>query len=106
MSPTAFRTLAFAGALIVCVSAVPRGAGKSDVADAVMKGDRAALRRLLTAKADVNAPQVDGATALHWAVYRDDLDAADMLIRSGVKMDVANRDGSTPLAMACLYGNV
>ena len=23
-------------------------------------------------KADVNAPQADGATALHWAVYRSD----------------------------------
>ena len=51
------------------------GAAGSDVADAVMKGDAAAVRRLLQQKADVNAAQVDGATALHWAVYRDDLEA-------------------------------
>ena len=38
-----------------------------------MKGDKTALRTLLQQKADVNAPQVDGATALHWAVYRDDV---------------------------------
>ena len=31
-------------------------AAKSDVADAVMKGDAAALRALLQQKADVNAP--------------------------------------------------
>ena len=39
-----------------------------------MRGDAAAVRALLAQKADVNAPQADGATALHWAVYRGDLD--------------------------------
>ena len=44
-------------------------------------------------KADVNAPQVDGATALHWAVYRDDLELADLLIRAGANVNAANREG-------------
>ena len=79
-------------------------AGKSDVADAVMKGDKAALRTLLQQKADVDAPQVDGATALHWAVYRNDLDATNQLIRAGAKVNVTNREGITPAAMAALYG--
>ena len=70
-----------------------------------MQGDKAALRSLLQQKADVNAPQVDGATALHWAVYRDDLEAADLLIRAGANVKAANRAGVTPLAMASLYGN-
>ena len=74
-------------------------AGKSDVADAVMKGDKAALRTLLQQKADVNAPQIDGATALHWAVYRGDLDSAALLIRAGAKVNAANREGMTPIAM-------
>ena len=47
-------------------------AGKSDVADAAMRGDKAAVQTLIAQKADVNAPQADGATALHWAVYRGD----------------------------------
>ena len=81
------------------------GAGSSEVADAVMKGDRAALRLLLQQKADVNAPQVDGAAALHWAVYRDDLETLDLLIRAGANAKAANREGVTPLAMASLYGN-
>ena len=34
------------------------------------------------------------------------LDAVDLLLGAGVKIDVPNRDGMTPLAMACLYGNV
>jgi ankyrin repeat protein len=82
------------------------GAGGSDVADAVMKGDKAALRALLQQKADVNALRVDGSTALQWAVYRDDLEAIDLLIRAGAKVDAPNREGVTPLMMACLYGNV
>jgi ankyrin repeat protein len=90
--------------LLVCTTAFVRSAG-SDVADAVMKGDPAAVRKLILAKADVNAPQVDGATALHWAVYRDNMDLADLLLRSGADVNAANREGVTPLAMAALYGN-
>ena len=80
-------------------------ASRSDVADAVMRGDKAALRTLLQNKADVNAPQVDGATALHWAVYADDLETVDLLINAGAKVDAKNREGVTPLHMASLYGN-
>ena len=90
--------------LLVCTTAFVRGAG-SDVADAVMKGDAAAVRKLVLAKADVNAPQVDGATALHWAVYRDNLELADLLLRSRADVNATNREGVTPLAMASLYGN-
>jgi ankyrin repeat protein len=79
--------------------------GRSDVADAAMKSDKAALRALLLQKADVNAAQADGATALHWAVYRDDLEMADILMNAGARVDAANREGITPLHMASLYGN-
>jgi ankyrin repeat protein len=97
----------FVGALAVLVLAATAyiGGAGSEVADAVRKGDKTALRTLLQKKADVNAPQVDGATALHWAVYRDDLEAADLLIRAGANVKAANREGVTPLAMAALYGN-
>ena len=80
-------------------------AGASVVADAVMKGDITAVRKLLLAKADVNAPQVDGATALHWAVYHNDLPTTDLLLKAGADVTAANREGATPLMMASLYGN-
>jgi ankyrin repeat protein len=99
-------TLLAVTAIVVGAATPGRAAGKSDIADAVMKGDKAALRTLLQQKADVNAPQVGGATALHWAVYRDDLEAADLLIAAGAKVDAANREAFTPLTMASLYGNV
>src|SRR5690348_15678213 len=81
-------------------------AGRSPVADAVMSGNRALLQALVQQKADVNAAQADGATALHWAVYRDDLQSAQLLLKNGAKADAANRDEITPLYMASLYGNV
>jgi ankyrin repeat protein len=56
-------------------------AAGGDVADAAMRGDRAAIERLIRQRADVNLPQEDGATALHWAVYRGDPETTDLLIR-------------------------
>jgi uncharacterized protein len=78
----------------------------SEVADAAMRGDTAALRALIQKKADVNARQVDGSTALHWAVYHGDVEAADLLIRAGANVHVATREEVTPLAMACLDGSM
>ena len=98
------RVLACVGALVVATVMFAQGAGKSDVADAAMRGDKTAVRTLIQQKADVNAAQVDGATALHWAIYRDDEEMVDLLIRAGANVKAANRDGATPLAMAALYG--
>jgi len=92
-------------ALVATASVLVSGAGKSDIADAAQRGDRAAVQKLILQKADVNAPQVDGATALHWAMYRQDTELADMLIRAGANVKATNRTGMTPLAMAALYGN-
>ena len=80
-------------------------ADPSPLADAAMKGDKAAVRTLLSRKAAVDAPQADGATALQWAVYRNDLDVADLLIAAGANVKAANRDGATPLFLACESGN-
>ncbi|HTM02400.1 MAG TPA: ankyrin repeat domain-containing protein [Vicinamibacterales bacterium] len=91
--------------LFFSTSAFAAPASKSAVADAAAKGDRAAVRTLIQQKADVNAPQTDGATAMHWAVYREDAELVDTLIRAGADVKVANRDGMTPLMMAALYGN-
>jgi ankyrin repeat protein len=87
--------------------AVPlQGAGESQVAAAAKSGDRAAVRRLITARADVNAPERDGSTALLWAVYNSDVEMAKALIAAGAKVDVANRFGVTPLLQASRVGDV
>src|SRR5216684_899566 len=81
------RTIAAVGALVATAASAGAATGRSDVAAAAMKGDTAAVRSLLQHKADVNAPQVDGATALHWAVYRGDGEAAELLINAGARVD-------------------
>ena len=52
-----------AAIIFFLVTTLILGAGRSDIADAAMKGDKAAIRTLIQQKADVNAQQVDGATA-------------------------------------------
>jgi uncharacterized protein len=81
-------------------------AGSSPIADAAMKGDAAAVTKLIDQRADVNAPQADGATALHWAVYRGDVATATALVKAGASVAQANREGVTPLSLACQNGSV
>jgi ankyrin repeat protein len=81
------------------------GAGPSDAADAAMKKNRDGLRALLQQKADVNATQADGTTALHWIARWNDLEMADLLIRAGSDVKAANRDGATPLFLASQNGS-
>src|SRR5262245_18378840 len=75
-----------------------------DVADAAMKRHAAALRGLLQQNADVNVPQSDGSTALHWAGHFDDVNMVQLLIGAGANVKVSNRLGVTPLSLACQNG--
>ena len=100
------RTTKILGPFLIAILLSATGsAATSEVADAVMKGDTAAVRALLTRKADVNAPQTDGTTALHWAVYHENVALVDELLRAGAKASVANREGATPLYLAGVAGN-
>ena len=69
--------------------------------DAAKERDTEAVRTLLNEGVDVNAPQGDGATALSWASYWDDIAMAHLLIRAGAQVNIANELGVTPLALAC-----
>ena len=80
-------------------------AGASDAADAAQRKDTAALRALVARKANVNAAQPDGTTALQWAVHWNDTDAVRMLLRAGANPKAANRYGASALSEAALSGN-
>lgn len=80
-------------------------AGAPEVADAVARGDKAAVQKLVQQHADVNLPQADGATALHWAVFRSDKEMVSILLRAGANPRAANREGATPLWLACVNGD-
>jgi ankyrin repeat protein len=95
-----------AGLLVVCGhTAVARAADGAVLIDAAKNADLSVLRALITQHVDVNAASADGTTALHWASYRDNLDAADLLIRAGARLDAANDLGATPLWIASRNGS-
>jgi ankyrin repeat protein len=73
--------------------------------EAVKNSDKAAIQTLLPQHIDLSAADPDGSTALHWAVRRDDLETANLLIRGGANVKAANRYGVTPLSLASVSGN-
>jgi len=75
------------------------------VVDAAKAGNFAAVKTLIAQKADVNAAQADGMTALHWAVRGDDLATVQALVRAGAKVNTANRYGMTPIILAAQNGD-
>ena len=91
---------------LLAVSGVGAAGRDMPLIEAVKNGDTAAVRALLDKGGDVNAPDVDGTTVLHWAVSRDNLEVADLLIRAGANVRATNRYGVAPLSLACLNGNV
>lgn len=96
--------------LVGCVwaiaGAVADAAGPAEsLVDAVKSGDGARVRALLDRRADVNAPELDGTTALHWAVHHNDAALVDRLIGAGAHVQARNRYGATPLFLACENGH-
>ena len=81
-------------------------AESAPLADAAEHRDWAGVRTLLQRNAaDVNSAQVDGTTALHWAVYHDDAEAVRLLVRARANANALNRYGVPPLALASTNGN-
>ena len=89
----------------LAVAGTALGAERATVADAVEHRDPTTVRTLLKTGGNVNAPQVDGTTALHWAAYHDDAEMAALLVKAGANVNTVNRYGIPPLAVACTNGN-
>src|SRR5207237_9632359 len=81
-------------------SGLAADAGKRSLVDAAKAGDREALISLLrgSAKQEVAGPQ--GAAALIWAAYRNDMPMADLLLGVGVNPKGTNEYGATALYAA------
>lgn len=91
---------------IACVlAAVSFPAHSSTLVDAAMQRDSSTVAAMIADGADVDEPQIDGATALHWAVYFDDLPTAKALIGAGANPSTANRAGATPMRLAAINGS-
>jgi ankyrin repeat protein len=76
------------------------------VADAAMRRDVAAVRKLIAQGTNVNVPQGDGMTALHWAAEQGNTEMAGLLLRAGAKVGAVTRIGGyTPLHIASKSGS-
>ena len=91
--------------LALAAAGVTARSNPATLIDAVRAGNRDAVRALLRGSVDVNAPERDGTTALHYAAQVDDVEAAQMLLKAGARADAANRHGSTPLSLAAINGS-
>ncbi len=75
------------------------------LADAAQKGDLDVVRKLVQDGVNVDEPQVDGATALHWAVNENDITMARFLLEAGADANARNRVGAPPILSAAVNGN-
>ena len=102
------RTTLFAAwAVLTCWCGATRlaNAAEAPLADAAEKADWPRVLEVLKQQPDVNAAQVDGMTALHWAAYHDDVETVKRLLAVGAKAKAENRYGVAPLSLACTNGN-
>jgi len=92
--------------LSIVLATFPAPAGDTRLPDAAMNGDKVLVQSLLKQNLDVNFPQGDGSTALHWAAYRDDVDIAKLLIQSRANVKAKTRLADmTPLHLAATNGS-
>ena len=105
------RTLAAVAvlsAVLVDVSAPAEAGARRDapLMAAVKAADVDAVRALVgDSSVDVNQAAPDGATALHWAVHRDDARLVEILIGAGANVSAVNRYGVLPISLAAENGN-
>ena len=81
-------------------------ASRAAVADAASRGDVTEVSALVSKGADVNAPQGDGMSALHWAAMNGSTDLAALLLQAGATPNPSTRVGGyTPLLLAARQGH-
>jgi len=98
-----------AGTLVAAVAALGASIGlaaaEAPIADAAMRGDRANVLALIKQGVNVNAPQGDGVTALHWAARGGDADLVKALVDAGADAGARTLFGAyTPLHLAAERG--
>ena len=104
-SPVNRRRVARLGMTALLWATAVTAQSTTDLIQAVKTGRPDAVRALLDHGADPNSPQGDGATALHHAAHRNDLEAARLLTEAGADVTAANELGATPLWLAARNGS-
>ncbi len=100
--PAAWALLCIAGAALSFAADL---AAPPSLAQAVKDGDRAIALRMIEQKADVNAAEPDGSTALLFAAHNGDAELVVRLLSAGAKPNVKNFFGATPMSEAAYNGH-
>src|SRR5258705_8915349 len=99
----------FGGAVAAAIAALGLSIGAhaaESIADAAMGGDRADVVALIKRGVDVNAPQGEGVTALHWAARHGDAEMVTALAAAGANARAGTQFGPyTPLHIAAERGS-
>jgi len=83
----------------------PAKSGFSELHLAAMRGDAAAVEKLLKAGADVNSPQQEfRGTPLQYAAAKGHVEVVRALIKHDAKIDAVDANGRTPLIWAAMQG--
>jgi cytochrome c len=91
--------------LSICFCLVPLPSHAEAIHDAAKKGDAAAITAALDAGADVNEPD-KFSTPLYYAVSRQHVDAARLLIARGADVNAGSKVSGPPLKPAVAKSNV
>ncbi len=74
---------------------------------AIAKGENAAAIKLLESGVDIEAKDPgSGASALHYAVMKDNIALVGLMLQRGADVNSRTRSGTTPLHTAVLYGRL
>lgn len=90
---------------VISQSAVSHAANDAPIANAAENNDVPVALSLIDRGADVDAPQVDGTRAIHWAAYHNQLDLLRELVRAGADVNAKNDYDVRALFLACQHGN-
>ena len=94
-----------AALLVLFAGTVAFAGSEQRLVEAAKARDLTAVRWLLDEKVDVDGAQPDGATALHWAAYWNELDMVEVLLDAGAQASAVNELGATPLWLASFNCN-
>ncbi len=87
------------------LSALLGQAEEAPLADRIEAQEYPQALALLESEININGQQVDGMSALHWAVYYNQTALALRLIERGADATLTNRYGIAPLTLGCMNGN-